>query len=333
MSDIYDDCFNASTYATTWEAENCEFEMYNYINDNNNVFSYNSQKMLETQRNMQRLFNTYLSQYEFTDNVTSPRFDPFQFTLAETCASQEIPGVCDLALKDLCSKYTRDEVSDSRILTNLCGCYVAPDPVTMGNTRNAACDVICNRASTARKINLDDGKPVTCEKNICAITDIIFNDVNSTVQGGINFNSLCSNCTGNKCRCIISGINISTLLSNIGVTDITFGQFCDNESVCAITDQANNVVNTGACAELIKGQTAEIPTFSSLPNFLLIFLLISVVVIVAIVLLMTRRVTYKIEKQTKDYQYDFDKAPAPDATNMRISGNSSTFIVPTNSIV
>jgi hypothetical protein len=301
---IYSNCFEPG-YLKQWEIENCQFEIYHHINDSGTSIKYNPSKMTETQNDMSRLFTEYLKTYDFTDNVTSARFNPFQFVIAETCSSQETPGVCDKALTQYCKQYTRDDVANSLILTNLCGCYVPADPIITKDTP-PQCDVLCNRSSTARKINQSTGQPITCDKNICAITDIIINDVNSNIQGGINFNSICSNCTGDSCRCVISGINISTLMANIGIADVNFNQFCDESSICRVLDDNGNIIKEGQCEPILKSQDIIIPKFSISPNFLILLLLIIIAIIVFIIILFTRNTRLDFNKISVQNEEKFE---------------------------
>lgn len=268
---------SAATAIEFWQSNDCAIAYYSIINSSGATFGYNEQNLISTQINVQNLFKAYIQTYELTDDITDPKYNTFQNTLVDLCASLSLPGICGLFLgsegagaSNYCSQFSRIEATNSQILTNLCGCYVPPDEnylkYTLGSpgceqgagctsgckigdagcTGQPACDPLCHRAMTSQKSYVPTGAIITCPQNICAINDVTIKIIGSRVPGGINFNSVCSSCGGangaDGCLCVVSGIDISSTLSDIGI-GANYKNFCSADSVAIVTDESGDVVS------------------------------------------------------------------------------------------
>ncbi|MEM2986983.1 MAG: hypothetical protein QXV60_02685 [Nitrososphaerota archaeon] len=287
-----------------WEQVDC-LSLYSYaINVSNGKLSYNPTCHSDIQEQVNNLFITYLQEYQITDNITSPKFNPFQFKLLDLCLDPRLPGVCTKFLENYCANFNREQVTASPILTNFCGCYVQPDPnylhYTLGTTGcqigvgctgctgancvpQPACDPLCNRALTSKRFYQPNGNLITCSENVCVIDDVIVNVQNSQVPGGINFNSICTGCNKQGCLCIISGVDISTTMSNIGV-GVNFNQFCGSNSVCLVKDSKGDVISHSTCKDF-NPNSVILPKLNELPNLGIVILIIIVLLIVLLLVI------------------------------------------------
>lgn len=259
--------------AAIWDNTDCVGAFSVNLNTKNLKVVYNPDSLPTVQNSAQYLFENFFKTNDITDDVASPRYSNFQNKILQLCTSTSLPGVCDGYLKNYCSRYTREQVSNSPSLTDFCGCYAPPDPdylkLTLGSpgcqigtgctagcregesgcTGQPACDPLCHRALTVQKSYQPSGNLITCPQQICVIDDAVINVENSYIQGGINFNSVCGGCsaTGSAgCLCIVSGQNISNTFAKIGVGS-QINQFCGDASVCLVEDAQGNVISQGAC--------------------------------------------------------------------------------------
>ncbi len=287
-----------------WRNNNCPLSYSQFINGfiGSNL-QYNQDSQSTVQNLVVQLFDTYFITNALTDNVTSPEYNPFQNTLLSLCLDPTLPGVCAQFLEGYCANYTRDQVINSPVLTNFCGCYVPPDPnylqYTLGTpqcnqgvsgcqsctggqtgcTGQPACDPLCHRALTSQRSNDVIGVEITCPQNVCVIDDVTINVQSSNIPGGINFNSVCPGCSnGNQsCLCVVSGVNVSATMSQIGV-GVNFNQLCGPSSVCLVEDNDGNIISQGACTG-ISDENIPITPYSYLPNLGIIIIMLLIVLI------------------------------------------------------
>lgn len=270
---------------TYWADNNCPAAYSEAINTSPTGFlAYNPTQQLAMQDKVVQLFNTYFKTNQLTDDVTSPQFNPFQFTLLDLCIDPTLPGICGEFLTSYCAQICSEEsnteecrtrVANSPTLTNFCGCYVPPDPDylrftlaspgcltgstgctagcttgTTGCTGQPACDPLCHRALTSQKAFQPTGAIITCPQNICVIDDVVISATQTNIPGGINFNTVCSGCGGASgsagCLCVVAGVNVSQTFSQIGV-GTNFNEFCGGSSVCLVEDNAGNIISEGGC--------------------------------------------------------------------------------------
>ena len=296
-----------------WNTHDCPAAYAQFINTTGTNLQYNPTALLTAQGRVVELFDTYLSTNTLTDNVTSPTYSSFQTTLERLCIDPRLPGICARFLEGYCSDYTHAEAATSPTLINFCGCYVAPDPdyvkYTLGNGGCLAgadtcqggcvagsadcfplpaCDPLCHRALTSQKSNPITGNLITCPQNVCVIDNVTINTLNSTIPGGINFNTLCPGCnnlgkTGTAgCVCIVGGVNINSTVSEVGL-GVNFNQFCGSTSTCIQLDAEGNQVSVGPCLDI---NPADVPIIaSSYTSYTIIILvIIGLVAVIAICL-------------------------------------------------
>lgn len=241
---------------------------------------YNPVFLPRLQNDINQLFCTYLSTNNITDSRVDPLFNPFQDTLLAMCDDDRLPGGCDEALKNqVCSGVSRQQASVGRALPDFCGCYVPPDPVILASTHNEACDPLCHRASTVQKAVPETGQFIECAATICVINDVSIS-VNQSNVGGITFDQICGGCNqkNHPCECIISGTDVTTVLSNVGI-GTQFSQLCGTNSVC-LEIQADGTVKSLPCATF-DPNNQPIPTFSSaVPSIVAIIIIVLAVLVV-----------------------------------------------------
>jgi hypothetical protein len=270
----------ANSLQAYWEEENCPIKYSQLLNtDSNGSLTYNSDGQQKAQNCVQELFTTYLSTYSLTDNIFSSEYSTFQNTLNALCVNDTLPGICEKSLINYCANVSRQDALNSTVQTNFCGCYVPPDPIYLQYTEppaggNPACDPLCHRALTSQKADSSTGVLALCPQNICVINNTVVNTANSSINEGINFNSVCSGCGSNDpCLCIISGTNLSDTLSNIGVgTGSTpgggnFNLLCGDDSICIVQDSNGNIISQGKCS---ANQNLTVPGYSTMPNWYVI---------------------------------------------------------------
>lgn len=315
-----------------WQEHNCPAAYAQAINTSpTGTLAYNSQAQLSVQQNVVQLFNTYFLTNQLTDDVTSTSYNTFQQTLLELCIDPTLPGICAQFLggtggnTGYCGGFSRAQAINSPTLTDFCGCYVPPDPdylkftlaspecligatgctagCTAGNTGctgQPACDPLCHRALTSQKAYQPTGTIITCPQNICVIDDVTINVNNSTVPGGINFNSVCSGCGGAGggagCLCIVSGTNISSTMSQIGV-GTNFNEFCGGSSVCLVEDSQGNIISEGGCTGINPVNIGVSGGFY-LPVLGIIFILLFIVLLILFISITARFATQKVDRPT-----------------------------------
>lgn len=177
--------------------------------------------------------------------------------LLQACAAGPAAGICDGTLKKICAvnpstgqPYTRQDIFDAynkylsltaanpndpkaiayKNIFQACGCHLPASQYAewsnLGiNEKGSECDPLCLLPSVVGQFV--NGVQVPCNQNICIIDNITVDLINSQVSGGINFSSVCGNCSGTSgnCRCIFSNINV--LQNNSTVSGgINFSQNC-----------------------------------------------------------------------------------------------------------
>lgn len=300
-----------------WDANNCPAAYSAAINTSpTGTLVYNPNQQLVVQAKVTELFNNYLQSHMLTDDVTSPSFNPFQFTLLNLCIDPTLPGICGDFLTNYCTQACstdstveecRTRVANSPTLTNFCGCYVPPDPdylsytlgstgcligssgctagCTAGNTGctgQPACDPLCHRALTSQRAYQPTGTIIKCPQNICVIDNVVINASQSNIPGGVNFNTVCSGCGGasgaDGCLCIVSGVNVSQTFAQIGV-GTNFNQFCGGSSVCLVEDSAGNIISSGGCTGINPINISSPSYFVPVLGIIVILLIIVLIVL------------------------------------------------------
>lgn len=323
---IVDNCsaVSGANFIEFWDNNDCPMAYYTIINASSGAtFGYNEESLISAQSYVQNLFNVYLETYNLTDDITDPKYNTFQDTLIDLCANASLPGICGTFLGGnggYCSQFSRTQAINSQTLTDLCGCYVPPDEnylkYTLGSlgceqgtgctagctagesgcTGQPACDPLCHRAMTSQRSYLPLGNLITCPQNICAINDVTINIIGSRVPGGINFNSVCSGCGGPQgadgCLCVVSGLNISSTLSDIGI-GTNYKNFCSADSIAIITNEDGDILFETPLSEADPNPTNNINPYPLVINFGLV--IVTGLILIVLILLITG---YKGEKKS-----------------------------------
>lgn len=210
-----------------WKSGFCYYPFYALVYSGPRA-SFSPEDFQRAEEGMVEVFDRYLQDY----SLTKPNLD-FQKELYNVCS--KIPGVCGLALKDVCSRYTRAQIEDSPELRKFCGCYAPP---LIGETGKLLirqgrydypCDPLCSRVDTIKRGT--NGELDLCIGDICVINDISLKIKNSHLPY-VSFNQVCT-CKG-RCRCIFDSSNIGKLLSDLNL-NYTVRQFCPGEATCLET--------------------------------------------------------------------------------------------------
>ncbi len=319
------ECFllKTDTILTNWIIKDCNSVLNTVINTTpssyfteENIISdyiYSLDSLEYSQSLFDELFSWYINNYTITDDETNPLYNSFQEKILNLCLNRETPGVCDNSLKTFCKNYSRDDVSTSEILTNLCGCYVPVDEsyskFTLGNigcslgnnncsmctqegpdcVQQPSCDPFCNRAMTVRKANPITGDIISCPRGVCVIDNISINLENSIVPGGVNFNTKCSGCQRGSggCYCIIGSTNVSNTMSEIGV-GTNFNQLCGESSIC-VTFRPDGTKEERLCDDIISEENISGEKFKININWTLIFIFWFIIVVCVILYIFGRR--------------------------------------------
>lgn len=271
---------------TVWDTYNCPNAYAGFINtDENNQYIYSPASMQIMQSYVVNLFNNYFITNSLTDDINSNQYNPFQNQLLDLCLDNRLPGICQQFLTSYCDQYSRNQVINSEVLTNFCGCYTPPDPTYLEITNNPACDPLCHRSLTSHQADINTGEILDCPQNICVINDVNITVDNSRIPGGINFNNVCAGCTGteNGCLCIVSGSNISDTTGAIGITT-NFNQFCGSNSICIVQDANGNVLSQGACDD-ISDANMTVTAAAWLPKLGVFIVVVIIIVIVLLICL------------------------------------------------
>lgn len=256
-----------------WADHNCQLTYEQSMSAGDLTFGYSEATLAKTQLYVGNLFDTFLANNTFTD--TNP--NPFQETIRNLCLDPSLPGGCDLALQKECAKHSRSTIESSDILSSLCGCYTPPNQEIIQYTLGTvpcltgspncisciqgqsgcvslpACDPLCRGSNTVQKADRQTGNFIGCPQTICAMDSISVSDPNVT------FNQTCSGCGGGGCICVISGVNVPEIASNVGL-GLNFNQYCGENSICITNGLA------GPCP-IPNPQEIPLPEFSSFPSW------------------------------------------------------------------
>ena len=301
---------SGTTLFEYWQTHDCQLAYQEVLNtDRNGNLQYTTEQLAVVQGMVSDLFTNYQSTNVFTDTVTNPQYSNFQDDIVSLCTDASLPGVCEPALTGYCSNRSRDLVTQSRILTDLCGCYVPPDPTYLKYTLGTpdclvggpdchgcspasttclgqpACDPLCHRATTSHKANPATGAIIGCSENVCVIDDTIIEATNSHT-GGISYNQVCGGCQqADGCLCIISGVNPADAVGRVGL-GVNYNQFCGPSSVCITEDEEGNVVTEGGC-QTLNANDVTLPSLYH-PTWVIVTVMIVILILIIIFLIAMR---------------------------------------------
>jgi len=301
---------SGSALFSYWEDHDCQLAYQQVLNtDVNGNLQYTQHQLEIVQGLVVKLFDTYQSTNVFTDNVTNSQYSSFQNQIVSLCTDSSLPGVCESALTSYCSNKSRDLTTQSRILTDLCGCYVPPDPhylkYTLGTpdcltgganchgcspasptcVGQPACDPLCHRATTSHKANPVTGDIIGCSENVCVIDDTVISATNSHT-GGISYNQVCGGCQQvDGCLCIISGVNPADAIGRVGL-GVNYNQFCGPSSVCITEDASGNVVSEGGC-QTLNTNDVTLPSLYH-PTWVIVVVMVVILILIIVFLIAMR---------------------------------------------
>lgn len=205
-----------------WKTHDCPSAFAKVLNTKpDGTFGFNSQVLSRVQDNVKTLFDNYQKTFVLTDNTTNPKYNEFQDRLVALCRDPSVPGICETALAGkasstqcerpvtggFCSKFTREQIGKSTIISDLCGCY-SPADKTYAKYIKPACDPLCHRAGTVQRADLTTGDLCICPSNVCVIDNVSINLAKGSGKN-VNFRQLCPSCSDEikgesltiKCSC------------------------------------------------------------------------------------------------------------------------------------
>lgn len=149
------------------------------------------------------------------------------------------PGICQSALKSICSNKTAQKISFNPRLMRWCGCHLPNNEYQQYSIRfniPPECTPICNRIDVIPKVGINNNV-IKCKQDICIIDDVTVNIINSRIRGNIDFNQVC-NCKSSQCSCIVSNTTVDILNSTIGGNFIPISENCGS-LICTEKNPSN----------------------------------------------------------------------------------------------
>lgn len=140
------------------------------------------------------------------------------------------PGLCQPALRNICSDKTAQRLSLNLPLMQWCGCHLPSNEYQNYSIKYnilPQCTPMCNRQGVIPIVGINS-EPITCQQNICIIDEINVNLINSQVGVGIEFDQVCGNCKNSQCSCIISNATIDINNSTINGNFVPISEGCGN---------------------------------------------------------------------------------------------------------
>lgn len=180
----------------------------------------------------------------YISNGHSPTDDhPFVRKAVDLC--NKYPGMCDSIFTQVCSAYTADDLDSKQYAgrkydpegTNLldtCGCFLNSDqylcydkdgnydPNCKGGTGSIGrtCNTVCNFPNSVKPYDSSTGGPEQCGGTTCVISDVTFNEINST-GGAFSINQVCNSSGDPPYICYLGGIDINANKGSIGNVQIS----------------------------------------------------------------------------------------------------------------
>lgn len=220
---------NINELESAWQRNNCPTVYSNILFNNER---YNSDEIRRIQADTDNVLTKYIDfGFQFTDKISSPKFNPFQDDLINMCNDENLPGACDLFLNNYCEQFARKEIEEDLGLTKMCGCYSFPDsreqyPVP------AKCDPLCHLHGNVQKANSCNGQFEVCSNQVCIIDDTVISLFESNISDETIFQQICQGCgPTNPCTCIIGGQDIVKTIEDSGV-GVRYEQFCGQNAQC-----------------------------------------------------------------------------------------------------
>jgi hypothetical protein len=149
----------------------------------------------------------------------------------------DTPGLCKLALDNMCSTVTIDQLVKNISLQPWCGCHLPKSENAVYTDLyqvNPECTPTCNQQGVIPLPSEDGISGKVCSQSSCIIDNVSIQLANSKVGGtgqGISFSQLCSNCGAHGvCNCTLRNLTFVGVNAQIG--SINISQQCGGNSQC-----------------------------------------------------------------------------------------------------
>lgn len=139
----------------------------------------------------------------------------FQGLIVDLCNSGFSGKYCRDPLFDVCSKYTRADLSHP-IIRRVCGCYLPEEEYPEGNR---ACDTVCSGYDILRYYEKNSNAPQICHDSLCIIDNFTLLAKGSSI-GDITFTQACPFCGTSECLCIVGDLNFVIQDSRMGALNL-----------------------------------------------------------------------------------------------------------------
>jgi hypothetical protein len=151
----------------------------------------------------------------------TPGYDPgFASNIWEICSNH--PGLCQVPISNMCTKYTSNLLTRSGGTNALswCGCYLSDDEYKNDYSIDKECTPLCAAPGVLKLPSNDGVLTKSCSQNICLIDNINLQLYGSQV-GQIGFTQICPACQGGSCRCTISNSTLTIIDSDIPMLNLS----------------------------------------------------------------------------------------------------------------
>lgn len=259
-------------WTNVWSDDRCYNTFYTRIYSDNGQIRFNEQGYRQIQNVMNSVFDKYVTELDFEFTIPGDaKYNSLQERFKDVCT--RLPGICNSALATYCHSCTncstRQSIASNLGTLNFCGCY-APSPDIDIAEIPPECDPFCTRIESIPLPNGTGGRQI-CTDNLCVISDVTIRAAQTS--GTINFDQVCNACK-QECKCIISGIDISSTLSELGTT---FNQSCGPNSIC-IQNNAEGVGQVVNCVSQEPNSESFLVIAGSIILVVVIFIIIIIIV-------------------------------------------------------
>ena len=193
------------------------------------------------------LMNKVLQRYEDQGFVIgalpgTKGFNEFQDLIFENICCP-YPGLCQEALRGVCSKYNTQNLISNPELLGWCGCHMnieEYEPYSKKYNIQAQCAPTCNRQGVIPITGIDEN-PIRCTQNICIIDNTTTEIINSTIGGNVNFNQVCGGCDVGgvgQCSCLVDNTTIDVNNSTIGGNFVPIAEGCGSY-ICTVPNSSS----------------------------------------------------------------------------------------------
>jgi hypothetical protein len=163
----------------------------------------------------------------------------------------KLPFISQDTLLGSCSIYKIEDLENNPNVGNLCGCMLPDGEYSKYVDQfqvDKECTPMCNKPTTVKLVD-QLNSPRICRQSNCIIDDVAIRLANTTVNGTINVNEMCNNCSvgsGSSCSCILSE---SVLNSQGQVNNINTGFICTS-LLCSVINPDTGQTVTMKCSDV-----------------------------------------------------------------------------------